>query len=188
METIRNNRSDMLISLKTVRALNNKKALRWNLWENKKRRNKSIKNYLFRRWKKLWRWTTSEFMNNLSILTLWEKAIVPPINLEVCFLAWGNLFLCRIELESHEYDFLEAVYANESEKSKVNWHNFVKDINLVFAEDVRFFMAGIGKRPPEINTKIRNPEIPQSQYYFILKWRGKINEFTGQIRLICFLE
>lgn len=47
----------------------------------------------------------------------------------------GVLSQMKINLEKEEYDFLERVYENDQDPSKANWHQFSKDINLVFAED-----------------------------------------------------
>lgn len=53
----------------------------------------------------------------------------------------------RIELTQDEYDFLEKLYENSEDPSKANWHHFSKDINLVFAEDVRIFNKELEKDP-----------------------------------------
>lgn len=47
----------------------------------------------------------------------------------------GILSQHKIELSLAEYNFLEDLYRHPQDATKVCWHNFTRDINLVFAEE-----------------------------------------------------
>lgn len=47
----------------------------------------------------------------------------------------GVLSLHKIELASEEFDFLENLYRHQGDATKVNWSDFTRDMNLVFAEE-----------------------------------------------------